>query len=267
MKVIILAAGEGKRLRPYTNDRPKCLVPLAGKPLLVRQVNVLRACGLNDITVMTGYKADQIQRLGFNTIDNPAYASTNMVTSLMCGRELLNGLDDVLIAYGDICYEPRIIQAICACPAGFCTTVDVNWLSLWQARNEDPLLDAETLRMDEQGYIRELGKRPVNLSQIEAQYMGLIKVSASMASRVVAAYQSLDPAGTYDGKDLANMYMTSFLQYLIDEGNSLKAVKVTSGWLEIDTTEDLAHYERMLAAAELDEFIDLQRTDTYDHSA
>ena len=64
-----------------------------------------------------------------------------------------------------------------------------------------PCLDAETLRMDEQGYIRELGKRPVNLSQIEAQYMGLIKVSARMASRVVAAYQSLDPADPYDGKE------------------------------------------------------------------
>ena len=155
---------------------------------------------------------------------------------------------------------------LCSCPAKFCTTVDMNWLRLWRARNEDPIRDAETLRIDQNGYIREIGKRPENLQQIEAQYMGLIKVSASMALRLMQAYDSLDPHGLYDGKARANMYMTSFLQHLIDTGNPLKAVKVESGWIEIDTTDDLRGYEQMHAKGQLGQFIDLSLTDASDCS-
>ena len=264
MKAIILAAGEGKRLRPYTLDRPKCLVPLAGHPLLMRQISVLRACGLDDITVMTGYRADQIERLGLRTIHNPEYATTNMVVSLMCARELLNSSSDLLIAYADIVYEPRIVEAIVSHTGAFCTTIDLNWQGLWEARQESPLEDAETLKLDDTGNIVELGKVPQTLGEIEGQYMGLIKVSATMASEMVASYDALDPTGNYDGKDRANMYMTSFLQHLIDSGFPLQAVEVENGWLEVDTTEDLERYERMNNEAKLDRFVRLDLTNPGD---
>ena len=61
MKAIILAAGEGIRLRPYTLDRPKCLVELVGKSLLEHQLAALRAAGITDITMVTGYRANQIE--------------------------------------------------------------------------------------------------------------------------------------------------------------------------------------------------------------
>ena len=101
MKAIILAAGEGTRLRPHTLDRPKCLVELSGKPLLLHQVDALHATGVDDIVVVTGYRADQIESLGFSTINNPAYDRTNMVKSLMCASSLLDGSDDILICYAD----------------------------------------------------------------------------------------------------------------------------------------------------------------------
>jgi len=61
MRVIILAAGQGTRLRPFTDDRPKCLVELHGRPLLHRQLDVLRAAGLNDIALVGGYRADCLE--------------------------------------------------------------------------------------------------------------------------------------------------------------------------------------------------------------
>ena len=69
MRAIILAAGEGTRLRPYTLDRPKCLVELGGKPLLVRQVDILRTVGIGNITVLTGYRADQIEACYHRDVD------------------------------------------------------------------------------------------------------------------------------------------------------------------------------------------------------
>jgi choline kinase len=253
VRAVILAAGEGTRLRPHTLERPKCLVELGGASLLSIQLGVLRSAGISDVHVVTGYRADQIVELGHPTVHNPEYAHSNMVASLMCGAALLDGGDDVVIAYGDIVYEPRVIEALCACDAPLATTVDTSWQELWAARNEDPLTDAETLRLDASGHILELGRKPRSLEEIEGQYMGLVKARADFAPELVRVWESLDPAARYDGRDRANMYMTSFLQHLIDHGRPLRAVPVAGGWLEVDTAGDLALYECMLEGGRLNE--------------
>ena len=83
MQTLILAAGQGTRLRPYTNDRPKCMVALAGKPLLHRQMAAMAACGVsNGITVIGGYRSGDLDTLGGDLVLNPEYATTNMVRTL-----------------------------------------------------------------------------------------------------------------------------------------------------------------------------------------
>ncbi|MCP3902664.1 MAG: phosphocholine cytidylyltransferase family protein [Planctomycetes bacterium] len=260
MRAIILAAGEGTRLRPHTLDRPKCLVELAGRSLLLRQVDALLEAGISDITVVTGYRADQVEQLGLPTAHNPRYDETNMVTSLMCAADRLDGTDDVIVAYGDIVYEPRIVTQLAECDAPLATTVDLEWLRLWQLRNEDPLADAETLRLDTDGYIVELGKKPSSLEEIQAQYMGLILIRAAVAPVIAALHRDLDPAGPYDGRDLDNMFMTSFLQHLIDHDHPIRAVPVRGGWFEVDTVEDLACYERLHAEGTLGEYCEFAAT-------
>ena len=68
IKSIILAAGEGKRLRPYTLDTPKCLVELGGKAFIHHQIHVLKKLGICDITLVTGYLSDKILIQGIHTI-------------------------------------------------------------------------------------------------------------------------------------------------------------------------------------------------------
>jgi choline kinase len=260
MRAIILAAGEGTRLRPHTLDRPKCLVELAGRPLLLRQVDALHDAGISDITVVTGYRADQVERLGLTTVHNPRYDETNMVASLMCAADRLDGSDDVVVTYADIVYEPRIVTALTDCDAPLATTVDLEWLKLWRLRNEDPLADAETMKLDTDGNIHELGKEPTSLEEIQAQYMGLILMRAAAAPEVAAVHRGLDPAGPYDGRDLDNMFMTSFLQHLIDTDHPIRAVPVRGGWVEVDTVEDLACYEQLHAEGRLGEYCELAAT-------
>jgi choline kinase len=250
----VLAAGEGTRLRPYSADRPKCLVELGGQSLLAHQLGVLSGAGIADITVVTGYRSEQIEALGLPTFHNPLYAKTNMVASLMYARELLDGSDDVLVAYADIVYEPAVVAAIAGSPAPFATTVDLDWYRLWSERLSDPLADAETLRLDADGHILELGRKPRSLADIEGQYMGLIRFSAAFAPTAVAFYEALDPCAMYDGKDLPNMYMTSFLQALVDAGHPLQAIPVHGGWLEVDSRDDLEGYRQMLAEGRLETF-------------
>ncbi len=260
MRAIILAAGEGTRLRPHTLDRPKCMVELGGKPLLVHQIESLKSAGVEDICIVTGYRADQIEALGYMIRQNPEYDRTNMVASLMCASDLMDGSQDVLVLYADILYEPRIVSDLIHADCTFATSIDKDWLKLWELRAEDPLLDAETLVLDNEGYVTELGKKPSSVDEIQGQYMGLIKFRKDFVGEVVSIRQQMDPEGQYDGKDFPNMYMTSFLQHLIDSGQRLKAVPTNGGWLEVDTTEDLDLYNRLIQEGKLSEFYNIACT-------
>lgn len=257
MQVIILAAGQGTRLRPYTDDRPKCMVELLGKPMLHRQLDVLRASGLNDIALVGGYCASGLQADGIEVVLNPRYAETNMVSTLFCAESLMQEGQDLLIAYGDIVYEPRVLEAVLQSNAPLCVAVDRQWRRFWEIRMDNPLADAETLKLEAQDCIVELGKKPNDYSEIQGQYLGLIKVRGDHVAAFRAAWHALDRQAIYDGKDFDNMYMTSFLQLLINDGWQAKAAFTDNGWLEVDTVEDLDQYHQMHEAGQLASFIRL----------
>lgn len=253
-RALILAAGQGTRLRPLTNNKPKCLVPLLGKSLLERQIYTLKKAGIDNIQVATGYRSDQIEKLGFSTSINPRFAETNMVESLFCCLEFIREQGDLIIAYGDIVYQSNNLRSLLNCNDEIALMIDSKWKDLWNLRMENPLDDAETLVMNSAGYITELGKRPQNYNQIEGQYTGLIKIRSNKLAKLEKFYNQLDRSAIYDGKDFKNMYMTSFLQLLIDSGWKVKAVQVDSGWLEVDSLEDIRKYEKMEKDGELDRF-------------
>lgn len=254
MRVVLLAAGAGSRLRPYTADRPKCLVELAGACLLDHQLAVLGELGLADVSIVTGYRHEQLAAFGLRTFHNPAYDRTNMVTSLMCAAELLDGGDDVIAAYADIVYEPQVLAALLDCDAPLATTIDRDWRRLWSLRHVDPLDDAETLRLDAAGNVLELGGRPGRLEEIEGQYMGLIRIGAPAAPALVALHGELRQAAARQGRDTDNLYMTELLQGWIDSGRSLRAVTVNGGWIEVDSAEDLESYRELERQGRLAEY-------------
>lgn len=244
MKAIILSAGQGTRLRPLTDDRPKCLVEIAGKPLLDHQLDVLRGAGIDDLHVVAGYRADQVVRAGVARHVNARYETTNMVATLFAAEGEMTGGTDLIISYGDIVFEPRVLEALLACRAPVCLTVDRAWRRYWAARMDDPLDDAETLKLADGDRVTELGKKPQSYDEIQGQYMGLIKVRADHVPRLPEVWRAMDRDADYDGKDYDNMYMTSFLQHLIDLGWDVRAAFVDNGWLEVDAPEDLAMADR-----------------------
>ena len=73
MNVIILAAGKGERLKPLTNETPKCLVKLFGKSLLDWQIETFRKLGISDITIITGYKNESINYSNTKKIVNTRF--------------------------------------------------------------------------------------------------------------------------------------------------------------------------------------------------
>ncbi len=250
-RTVILAAGEGTRLRPLTDYLPKTLVPLGGKPLLARQMAVLNRAGITDISIVAGYCAEALGSSGARLFHNPRYANTNMVASLHCAKPLFDGTDDVVVAYGDIVYEPRVLTRLLATDAPIAVVVDLGWQRLWELRMDDPLSDAETMKLDAAGHIVELGRKPRNLADIQGQYIGLFKVSRAFAPQFFARYERLPDNALFEGRPRDKMYMTSYLQHQIDHGVPVRAATVTNGWLEVDNVQDLDRYESSLAQGEL----------------
>lgn len=260
MKALILAAGQGTRLRPLTDNRPKCMVELAGRPLIKRQAATLLALGISDITVVSGYRADQIAAAGFATCVNPRFAATNMVATLFSAEHLMDETQDLLICYGDIVYEARVLATLLKVNAPVTVVIDSQWRRYWELRLDDPLTDAETLKLGPGGRLLELGKKPRTYADIDGQYIGLIKIRADHVHALKQLYHAMDRSAIYDGKDFDNMYMTSFIQYQIDEGWDVRVAPTENGWLEVDSVTDLELYHRMAADGTLARFYNLQET-------
>ncbi|MCP1727893.1 choline kinase [Natronospira proteinivora] len=254
MKAIILAAGQGTRLRPYTEDKPKCMVLLAGRPMLHRQIDVLRRNGVEDISLVGGYRAECLEAPDVAVITNPRFDQTNMVATLFCAADQMTPGNGLLISYGDIVFEDRVLQAVLEGEGEIVLGADREWRRLWETRMDDPLSDAETFKMRDGNRVTELGKEPTSYDDAQAQYMGLIKIRGDRVKDFVTAYQGMDRNAEYDGKDFDNMYMTSFIQHLIDAGWDTRAALVENGWLEVDTASELEVYEEMQADGKLEAF-------------
>ncbi len=254
MRAIILAAGQGTRLAPHTDDRPKCLVELAGKSLLARQLAVLAEQSIDDIVLVGGYRADQLAAWPHSLVINQDFATTNMVHSLFRAHGALDGGDDILIAYSDIVYEARALGALLAAPGDIAVAVNTDWQALWQARMDDPLSDAESLMMAPDGRLLEIGRKTTDYTRIQGQYMGLIKVAAARAPHLARVYDEMAGLPAYAGAAHGDMYMTDFLQRLCDLDWPVHGVKVSGGWLEVDSAEDLAFYQDLAERGELDRF-------------
>lgn len=258
MKIIILAAGQGTRLRPLTDDRPKCMVEVNGKSIIERQLDTMYACGIHDedITIICGYCSDvlmdRFKDTKINFIVNEQYDSTNMVCSLMCARNLMEAEEDIIISYGDIIYGEPVFQKILAAEDDTSVIVDDGWYEYWSERCENPLDDAETLMFDQNNYLTEIGQKTTELAKVQSQYIGLMRfkgegLKAMLSLSAEAEKRSANGEVLWrTTRNYAKMYMTDLLQGLIDEGNKLRAVHIQRGWFEIDDCEDLKVVEAKL---------------------
>ncbi|MEQ8815120.1 MAG: phosphocholine cytidylyltransferase family protein [Thalassobaculum sp.] len=240
-RALILAAGRGSRMRDATADRPKCLVPLAGRPLLDWQRSAFQRAGVDTIAAVGGYRAERLAREIEVPFVNPRWETTNMVRSLTFAAPWL-GERDSLISYSDIAFRPSAVERLAAAPGDIAITYDRQWAALWRGRFEAPLEDAETFRV-EGGRVVEIGDRPNSMYEVEGQFMGLLKFTVAGWQAVSGYLDGLGDAAT-DRLD-----MTGLLRRLIADGHEVRGVPVEGGWVEVDSESDLAYYESMVGAA------------------
>jgi len=237
MKAIILAAGRGSRMKGLTANNPKCLVELGGKPLIAYQLAALREAGITDIGIVTGYSRELLMPFELTEFYNQRWSETNMVSSLSCADEWLNG-GDCIVSYSDIFYNASAVTSLIEIQADVAITYDPNWLEIWANRFDDPLSDAETFRINDRGELLEIGGQPKTISQVQGQFMGLLKFS-SKGWNLVNSLRCALPAKSQD-----SIHMTGLLQKVIENDVlSIKATPYLERWGEVDSEDDLACYK------------------------
>lgn len=241
MKAIILAAGIGSRLKKYTQNLPKGMLEYKGKTLIERQIETYRKNGITDIIVVRGFAAEKITYSDIKYFDNKNYSSTNMVESLLQARSEFN--DDIIVSYSDIVFEERLLQKMISSNVDYGVAVDDNWKEYWLIRYGRIDFDTESLTIDSNDNITELGKDSPSVDTICARYIGLLKFSKfglnNILSMMDVAYKNYkDKPWQQSGKVVFQAYMTDLLNALIQSGEAVKAVHFNNGWLEFDTNED-----------------------------
>jgi choline kinase len=208
--------------------------------LLDRNVRTLSEAGVGDQLVVTGYMANRIEALGLETVYNSAYDETEMVHSLFCAADQFPTSRDLIISYGDITYKQPIVEQLLACQKPLCVVVDRAWQQLWHQRFNDPRDDAETLRVNKDDQIKEIGGEPEKITEIEGQYIGLFKIRNDYINESKRIYRNLPIEGS------EAVEMTHFIQYLIFSGWIVEAILIEGGWLEVDTLSDLELYQDLV---------------------
>jgi L-glutamine-phosphate cytidylyltransferase len=244
--LIILAAGEGSRLRPYTNDVPKCMVNLMGKPLLERNINEWKKVDDFDVTIITGYKDEIILEKNYTCIKNKNFKSTNMVWSLFMALEKINSLKDkfIYISYGDVILAKDNIEKLMQSSEEMNIVIDKDWESLWSMRMTNYLSDVESLKYIN-GSIVEIGKKIKNINDVQGQYIGILKINRELLINELISFNAWVQGAIdeHESNHRKNLYLTDFIQNFINNGGKPKPVFINGGWLEVDSVEDLQAYE------------------------
>lgn len=240
MNCVILAAGLGNRLRPFTDNKPKCLVELAGKSLLSWQLSSLNEAGIYNINVVVGHKFKEIINLRDSRINqiflNESYRQNNMVKSLLLSKKLFSS--SLLISYSDIVYSSEVVSQLLKFEYENSIIVDVDWLKLWSKRFLNPLDDAETLQFNENFDLVDIGQKPKKIEEIMAQYIGLMKFSRETLNVI----KHLDLKNRISD----NLYMTDLIRMLLKYKIKIKVIPIYRGWLEVDSINDLKIYKNEL---------------------
>ena len=246
MKAIILAAGLGSRLDHLTRNSPKCLLEVAGNSILQHQIDALRESGADDIAIVKGYLADRINLPGCRYYINEDYESTNMLSSLMCASEEMT--TEFIATYSDILFEPRVVSELMSCTDDIAVVIDTDWRARYAGRDQHPVSEAEKVICDGDFNLQQIGKELTSQASVTGEFIGMMKCSTSGAEMIKCYYEKARAAfgqGPFiNAKFFANAYLTDLLQFLLQEGISIRGVPVQRGWVEIDTAEDLEFARR-----------------------
>lgn len=233
MKAIVLAAGLGTRLRPITNEVPKCMVPVNGIRIIDKQIHNLVSNGVKDIYVVAGYKADVlISHLkeiypDVHIIDNKRYAETNNMYSLYMAMPNVEG-EDFLLMNADVYYDANIVEGLLASEEPSMIACDRSQF----------IEESMKIIVDATGKINHISKK------ITEQEAYAVSIDVYKISKQAGAILFDNVKQTIEAKKDENSWTEVALDEIFSQ-TIFKPYVIKERWFEIDNHDDLATAERI----------------------
>lgn len=239
-KTLIVAAGLGSRLKSHTENLPKCMLDFGGKTLLERQLYSYNKCGIEDISLVRGYKKNKINYKGIKYFDNNDYKNNNILNSIFYAEEVIN--DNIIISYSDILFEPFIVQRILDSKYDISVVVDIDWKDYYIDRKEHPLSEAENVIFNSNNEVVKIGKIATEKEEVHGEFIGMIKLNKYGCKIFKENFHRVKKSfwnkPFQRAKIFQKAYLTDMIQELVDIGIKVHCVVIKRGWKEIDTVED-----------------------------
>jgi len=239
MKAVILAAGCATRLRPYSDDTPKTLLPVGGVPILRRTITSLMRCGFDQFVIGTGYLEHMVRDamaswfpgLDVSYVTNKDFRSTNNAYSLLLCRPHVEP-DGFILLDGDVVFDGEVVDELVARGPDCLAVRSVGSIGLEEVK----------VMADNEDRVLAIGKHvPVRSAMGES--VGIELFSAASSKRLFGALHHR----VFERGGLNEWYESSF-QHIIDDGTTLYGVDIGSMYAtEIDTVEDLVAANARLA--------------------
>jgi choline kinase len=243
MRVIVIAAGRGRRLMTTTADSPKCFAEVSGKRLIDWAVSAFQANNLNDICFIGGYQIEKVKQQypQFTFRENAEWENNNILASLFCAEDLMNG--PFICCYSDVLFTPEIVARLAGSPDDHVLGVDTQWLTRYEHRTDHPPDDAENVTV-EGGRVTRV-HREISEADAYGEYIGVAKFSAAGAARLREYYHRAkrEFAGKpwREASVFEKAYLILLFQEMIEQGERFTHVDTPGGYIEVDTQQDFEY--------------------------
>jgi len=234
---IVLAASRGAGLEAVTADKPKVMLPIAGKPLLRHLVEAFKKEGINDITVVGGYRADAIDTSGIRLVVNEKHEQTGELASLACAAKSFTA--DTVISYGDLLFRSYILRDLVETDSEFCVVVDSSQRPqagvsasdfAYCSTDDDRALFGQKVWLE--SVTSSVG--PANVATPQGRWMGLLNVRGAGRERLVATLGRLQERADFNTLDMA-----ALLNALVAAGERIEVQYVHGHWRGVNDLDEL----------------------------
>ncbi|MGY8845472.1 MAG: phosphoenolpyruvate mutase [Gammaproteobacteria bacterium] len=236
LKAILLAAAQGPGLENLTADRPKVMLPVNGKPLLSRLIDQFKKHGIDNLTVVGGYKHETIPSKGIKLIVNDLHATTGELTSLLCAKKSFT--DDMVVMYGDVLFRGYVLRSLIESDREITVMVDSQMLQsdvngtpdyAYCSGPDDRSLWGQDILLQEIS-----GQTCTENSSSDGLWIGMMRVHGEGRKWIEEALDQLsedDKFSTFDMKELLNK--------LVLNKRPIRVIYIHGHWINVNSLQDL----------------------------
>ena len=241
MNIIIIGAGRGNRIMPYSKEKPKCFTEVHGKRILDRALDNFKKTGLTNIHFVGGYLIDVVKKEypSFTFFHNTDWQQNNVLASLFYAEDAMD--NGFICSYSDILFTSEIVEQLKQSSYDITIAVDTDWKKRYLPRTQHPMNDGEKV-LTENDQIIQVSRHIPN-DQANAEFIGVARFSPKGAALLRDYYHNAKDR--FSGKPFQSAsvfekaYLIHLLQEMIEDGIKIHCVKTHGDYFEIDTVQDL----------------------------